>query len=108
MHRIILLALLLQTVSASIWHKLGLSSIKQHRNSPRFVKRQSGGGADCRLNYTTDIWTSCASLIEQFNLTLDYFEYVNPSIGINCTNFVPGSTYCVETGQFVAQFQYLS
>lgn len=30
---------------------------------------------------------------------VDYFEAMNPSIGINCTNFQPGATYCVSESE---------
>ncbi|KAI1120351.1 hypothetical protein F5Y10DRAFT_283364 [Nemania abortiva] len=44
----------------------------------------------------TDIWTSCAGVLSEFNITLDYFRTANPSIGPSCTGFQPGGTYCLS------------
>lgn len=35
-------------------------------------------------------------MLGEFNLTVDYFEAMNPTLGISCTNFVPGANYCVS------------
>ncbi|KAJ8070645.1 hypothetical protein OCU04_001016 [Sclerotinia nivalis] len=50
---------------------------------------------ECHLNYTTDVWTGCANVLSQFNITLAYFESSNPEVGPNCGSFVPGNTYCI-------------
>lgn len=56
------------------------------------------------MNYTTDVWTGCADVLTQFNITLDYFQLANPDIGSNCQNFVPGSVYCVSVARIVVYF----
>ncbi|PSR80524.1 hypothetical protein BD289DRAFT_440635 [Coniella lustricola] len=67
------------------------------RQYHKISRRQDTDTAStCRLNYTTNIWMSCAGLLGEFNITVDYFEAMNPTIGINCTNFQPGATYCVS------------
>ena len=53
---------------------------------------------DCHLEYTTDVWTGCAQILEQFNISLAYFQYANPSITANCASFVPGQNYCIHRG----------
>ena len=54
--------------------------------------------SDCHLEYTTDVWTGCAQILEQFNISLAYFQYANPNITANCANFVPGQSYCIHRG----------
>lgn len=54
--------------------------------------------SNCHLEYTTDVWTGCAQLLEQFNVSLAYFRYANPEITANCASFVPGQTYCIHRG----------
>lgn len=58
------------------------------------MKRQ-GGLPECRMNYTTDIWTTCYDVIVQFGLTFDDFIWSNPSLSEGCAGFEPGETYCV-------------
>ncbi|KAI0540486.1 hypothetical protein GGR58DRAFT_511616 [Xylaria digitata] len=42
-------------------------------------------------------WTiCCAQVLHEFNLTLDTSEAISLSIGINYTNFTPGTSYCVS------------
>ncbi|MCJ1283615.1 hypothetical protein MMC26_002946 [Xylographa opegraphella] len=62
------------------------------------VQRQSAGEPlpECHLQYTTDVWTGCADVLVQFNITLEYFQYANPNITANCADFVPGQTYCIH------------
>ncbi|KAI1079762.1 hypothetical protein F5B20DRAFT_542342 [Whalleya microplaca] len=100
--------ILLGVASASLMEAIGLESLgldmkRTHDAFRRIRKRQSvihqrvlGNDTTCRLNSTTTIWGSCAALLGEFNITVDYFEAMNPTIGDNCTNFVPGSTYCVS------------
>ncbi|CAI6331050.1 unnamed protein product [Periconia digitata] len=57
--------------------------------------RQATSLPPCRLNYTTDVWTGCADVIAQFEITLEEFLYANPQLGEGCDGFKPGETYCV-------------
>ncbi|RLL93060.1 hypothetical protein CFD26_101227 [Aspergillus turcosus] len=72
----------------------------RHRHGNFLFTRQSSGSnatiTGCHMNYTTDVWTGCADVLAQFNITMDYFNTANPNIGSNCENFVPGNTYCVS------------
>ena len=61
----------------------------------------TGSLPECHLNYTTDVWTGCADVLAQFNITLAYFRYANPEITSNCASFVPGNTYCIFRGQLL-------
>jgi hypothetical protein len=75
----------------------------QHRHGNFLFTRQSNNSSNatitgCHMNYTTDVWTGCADVLAQFNITMDYFNTANPNIGSNCQNFVPGNTYCVSIG----------
>ncbi|CAD6447522.1 deedc29b-f137-4857-90c2-01960bb5913f [Sclerotinia trifoliorum] len=60
----------------------------------QYHKRQTNL-PECHLNYTTDIWTGCADVLSQFNITLVYFESSNPEVSPNCDGFIPGNTYCI-------------
>jgi hypothetical protein len=53
---------------------------------------------ECHLSYTTDVWTGCADVLFQFNISLAYFRYVNPNLTEDCSNFQPGDTYCIFIG----------
>ncbi|KFA54462.1 hypothetical protein S40293_08001 [Stachybotrys chartarum IBT 40293] len=57
--------------------------------------RQDPGLAQCRQNFTTDVWTLCADVLAQFHLSLDQFTAMNPDVGEVCGGFVPGEPYCV-------------
>ncbi|OTA65821.1 carbohydrate-binding module family 18 protein [Hypoxylon sp. EC38] len=81
------------TTSATLLEDLGLGLLERHNLLSR--RQTVSSNFTCRLNYTTNLWSSCAQVLQEFNLTLDAFEDINPSIGENCTNFNPGSTYCV-------------
>ncbi|KAI0901421.1 hypothetical protein F4806DRAFT_489897 [Annulohypoxylon nitens] len=86
---------LLASASATLLEDLGLGLLERHN---QLYRRQTvASNFTCRLNYTTNLWSSCAQVLQEFNLTLDAFESVNPTIGENCTNFNPGSTYCIAT-----------
>lgn len=88
---------LLASASATLLEDLGLGLLERHN---QLYRRQTvASNFTCRLNYTTNLWSSCAQVLQEFNLTLDAFESVNPTIGENCTNFNPGSTYCIATGE---------
>ncbi|KAI0008467.1 hypothetical protein F4779DRAFT_641840 [Xylariaceae sp. FL0662B] len=75
---VVLQFLIVSVAAASILESLGFGVVE----SQGFV--------------TTDIWTSCAGLLSEFNLTLDYLKAANPSIGADCNNFRPGATYCIS------------
>ncbi|KAI1738204.1 hypothetical protein F4680DRAFT_426430 [Xylaria scruposa] len=81
-------------VTGTLLEDLGLGLLSDHGHLAR--RDMSLANATCRRNYSTNIWSSCAQVLQEFNLTLDFFEAVNPSIGVNCTNFVAGSSYCVS------------
>jgi hypothetical protein len=68
--------------------------IKAGPDAPLLVTRQNELG-ECRLNYTTDIWTWCEDVLAQFDITLDDFIDDNPSLSDGCAGFQPGETYCV-------------
>ena len=74
-----------------------------HTPVPNFAviqERQSLSNipSDCHLEYTTDVWTGCAQILEEFNISLAEFQYANPNITANCANFVPGQNYCIHRG----------
>ncbi|KAH6638817.1 hypothetical protein C7974DRAFT_448560 [Boeremia exigua] len=50
----------------------------------------------CRQKFTTNIWTSCADVVSQFQLSVANFLYANPQLGAGCSGFKPGETYCVS------------
>jgi hypothetical protein len=54
----------------------------------------------CRQNFTTNIWTSCADVISQFQLSVADFLYANPQLGAGCSGFKPGDTYCVSRRKY--------
>lgn len=88
--------------SASILEGLGFGDVESQNLLARRAtlgRRQDTGSATCRLSMGTSIWDSCASVLNQYNITLNYFMAGNPSIGPNCANFVPGSTYCISLGE---------
>jgi hypothetical protein len=64
-------------------------------DSTLVIPRQIPDPSPCRLNYTTDVWTSCADVIAQFEITLAQFLYANPQLGEGCDGFKPGEKYCV-------------
>ncbi|KAI6091580.1 hypothetical protein F4821DRAFT_226441 [Hypoxylon rubiginosum] len=85
--------------SASILEGLGFGVVESQgllQTQSQLLRRQAANNSTCRFSVTTDIWTNCAGLLSEFNLTLDYFKEANPSIGANCTDFQPGATYCVS------------
>lgn len=89
--------------SESILESLGFGMIDSAsllQKHSQLLRRQATSSATCRFSLETDIWTSCASLLNEFNLTLDYFKQNNPSIGANCANFQPGATYCISVGKW--------
>lgn len=93
---VLCVVLVVGIASASLLQDLGLGQVERHNGLQR--RQMMTSNSTCRLNYTTNLWSSCAQVLQEFNLTLDAFEDVNPTIGINCTNFVPGSTYCIAAG----------
>lgn len=96
---IVLSLLTVGVASDSILESLGFGMLESGsllQKHSRVLRRQSSSNGTCRLSLQTDIWTSCAALLSEFNLTLDYFKSANPSIGANCANFQPGATYCLS------------
>ncbi|KAJ8128067.1 hypothetical protein O1611_g5568 [Lasiodiplodia mahajangana] len=85
------------STAATLLEDLGLGLLEGRGHLAR--RSMTLANATCRTNYSTNIWNSCAQVLQQFNLTLDTFEAINPSIGVNCTNFIPGTTYCVSVGR---------
>ncbi|KAI0118067.1 carbohydrate-binding module family 18 protein [Hypoxylon sp. NC0597] len=81
------------TTLATLLEDLGLGLLERHNHLSR--RQTVGSNYTCRLNYTTNLWSSCAQVLQEFNLTLDAFQDINPSISDNCENFNPGSMYCV-------------
>jgi hypothetical protein len=104
MHGLLVLSLLATGVaSESILESLGFGMLESRglvRKHARLLQRQQEPIGPCRFDFQTDIWTSCASLLSEFNLTLDYFLLANPSIGANCSNFQPGATYCLSLSKY--------
>ncbi|KAI0538348.1 hypothetical protein GGR58DRAFT_468638 [Xylaria digitata] len=91
--------LLANCASASILESHGFSIVESRgmlQRHAEILRRQTTGNATCRFSMPTDIWTTCASLLSEFNLTLSYFRTANPSIGPSCAGFQPGSTYCIS------------
>lgn len=89
--------------SASILDSIGFAAVESQNllgKHASMLRRQTAGNTTCRLSMETDIWSSCASVLSQYNITLDYFMAGNPSIGADCSNFVPGNTYCISLGLF--------
>lgn len=87
---------------ASILDNVGFGAVESQNllgKQATLLRRQTAGNVTCRLSMGTDIWSSCASVLSQFNITLDYFMAGNPSIGPDCSNFVPGNTYCISIGK---------
>ncbi|KUJ07442.1 uncharacterized protein LY89DRAFT_743062 [Mollisia scopiformis] len=96
---IVLPLLAIGVASDSILESLGFGMLESGsllQKYSRLLRRQSSSNGTCRLSLQTDIWTSCAALLSEFNLTLDYFKSANPNIGANCANFQPGATYCLS------------
>ena len=54
----------------------------------------------CRQNFTTNVWTSCANVVSQFQLSLAEFLYANPQLGAGCDGFKPGETYCISHREY--------
>ncbi|KAI0190299.1 hypothetical protein F4808DRAFT_29822 [Astrocystis sublimbata] len=71
---------------ASLLHDIGLGDLHS---------RAAAINTTCRTNYTTNLWSNCAQVLSEFNLTLTLFQEINPSIGQSCANFIPGKVYCV-------------
>jgi hypothetical protein len=65
------------------------------------VRRQTPEG-DCKLWVSTDIWTTCQSLIDKYNITLPDFVKMNPSVQFDCYSFEPGQNYCLRMRELVA------
>ncbi|KAA6411219.1 MAG: hypothetical protein FRX48_04499 [Lasallia pustulata] len=86
---------------SNCWVFAGLTESSAHGSEPYlkgFIKRQTFNGTlpDCHLYYSTDVWTGCAQVLTQFNVSFEYFQYANPNISANCANFVPGGIYCIH------------
>lgn len=95
----LLLLLVAGVASESILESLGFGMLESGsllQKHAHLLRRQLASNATCRFSFETDIWTNCAGLLSEFNLTLDFFESANPSIGADCTNFQPGGTYCLS------------
>lgn len=89
---------------SNCWVFAGLTESSAHGSEPYlkgFIKRQTFNGTlpDCHLYYSTDVWTGCAQVLTQFNVSFEYFQYANPNISANCANFVPGGIYCIHRGK---------
>lgn len=50
----------------------------------------------CYLKASTYAWTTCTSFLETYNITLAEFAALNPSVGADCTSFVPQTEYCMR------------
>ncbi|KAL8369801.1 hypothetical protein RB595_000238 [Gaeumannomyces hyphopodioides] len=69
---------------------VGAASVVGH---PLLVQRQDD---DCRLPMETYLWTTCSSFLADYNITLPELLRLNPLVGVDCSGFVPGSTYCLR------------
>jgi hypothetical protein len=78
------------------------------RGGPHFhrmlapVRRQTPPNSDCKLWVSTDIWTTCQSLIDHYNITLVDFVKMNPDVHFDCYFFEPGQNYCLRMRELVA------
>ncbi|CAJ2504360.1 Uu.00g117540.m01.CDS01 [Anthostomella pinea] len=96
--------LLASVASASILESYGFGIVESQgllRKHAELLRRQADNNATCRFSMPTDIWTTCAGFLSEFNITLDYFRIANPSIGPSCADFEPGTTYCVSMGSSI-------
>ncbi|KAI8625118.1 hypothetical protein F5Y19DRAFT_277836 [Xylariaceae sp. FL1651] len=79
--------------TATLLDDIGLGNLHFRNYLPE--PRATAANITCRTNYTTNLWSSCAQVLEEFNLTLTLFQEINPSIGQSCSNFIPGTVYCI-------------
>lgn len=54
---------------------------------------------NCKYTVQTDTWTTCASLIDKYNITLPDFVRMNPEVERDCYHFKPGGKYCLRTSE---------
>lgn len=64
-------------------------------SSPYTINRREVSDK-CKFSVKTNIWTSCGSLIDSYNVTLPDFYYMNPNVEADCSQFHPGETYCLR------------
>ncbi|KAL4798129.1 hypothetical protein ASPVEDRAFT_219720 [Aspergillus versicolor CBS 583.65] len=80
------LVFLLQPLHAKPFHTLDTSA----HLAPRNVS------STCKASVSTDIWTTCQSLIQQYNISLPAFYEMNPEVWYDCSQFHPGEDYCIR------------
>lgn len=82
--------------TATLLEDIGLGNLEARR--PISPRQKTLANATCRANYSTNLWSSCAQVLSEFNLTLALFQQINPGIGDDCCHFHPGHVYCIAAG----------
>ncbi|KAK2736012.1 hypothetical protein FQN57_000905 [Myotisia sp. PD_48] len=70
--------------------------VGQHPHRTRSLVRRDFDPEDCKLWIPTNVWTTCQSLIDHYNITLPDFVQMNPSVEFDCYYFEPGENYCLR------------
>jgi hypothetical protein len=63
--------------------------------------------AGCTATFQTTSWTTCGDLIALKGLTLAQFYQWNPSVGADCSAFVPGGMYCLRGREYSSSISQL-
>ena len=67
--------------------------------------RRTVNVTNCNVYVDTNIWTTCLSFITTWNVTLQYFYGINPTVAPDCSAFVPGASYCLSVGELIPKDQ---
>lgn len=58
-------------------------------------KKQQQALPACKALMPTDIWTTCQSFMDRYNVSLPDLVHMNPELQADCYGFKPGTSYCL-------------